>query len=131
MTTVLPEAVFQRSWAAYERRGRVRFPLTCPVRLSRSGLERFSEHWTEEVSCEGFSCLSEVPFSAGEVLDCELTVGSGERTDSWGDLVLRCKVEVLRSFRRAGEGGFTLACRLLDYKAGDAWVLKPSLERAI
>ncbi len=130
MTTTLSDAALERdvqeSGAFGERRARARFRLACPVRLSRGGLERFSSHWTEDVSCEGFSCFSEVGFSAGEVLDCELTVSDGRWSDSLGDLVLCCQVEVRRSIRRIGDGGFTLGCRLLDYTAEEHWNFGPA-----
>jgi hypothetical protein len=92
------------------------------VRLSPSGLELFTEHWTEEVSCDGFSCGSRVSFAAGEILDCELTVTPGYWTDALEQLVLRCQVEVMRSIRMGGDGGFTLACRLLKYTTGGPWM---------
>jgi hypothetical protein len=91
-----------------------RLRLTCALRLYRG--PDFPLHLTtEEVSCEGFTCISPLRFSEGETLECEWTIGSDVKTALMGALVLRCSVEVTRSSYRAIDGGYALACRLLDY----------------
>lgn len=112
-----------------ERRARARFRLTCPVRLSPVGLERFSEHWTEDVSCEGFSCVSRLNFAVGEILDCELTVTPGHWTSGLEDLVLRCQVEVMRTSRRGSDSGYAVACRVRNYTTTQ-WLPLPGFQSA-
>jgi hypothetical protein len=130
LTTTLPD-IRSVGRIEGERRARLRFRLACPVRLSRCGIRRFSDHWTEEVNCEGFSCRSEIGFAAGEILDCELTIGAGDWADSMADLVLKCQVEVMRCVRTTIEGNFSLACRVVDYTTGEPWNLAPAFDHSL
>jgi hypothetical protein len=74
---------------------------------------------TEDLSCEGFSCVSERPFSLYQVLDCELVIAA-EELNHPTVLVLRCRVQVVRVEPNGAEGTFGLACRLEDYMIHEA-----------
>jgi len=69
---------------------------------------------TEDLSSEGFYCISERPFSPHEWLECELTISSaqpGAPLDK--GLVLRCTAEVVRLLPAGPR--FGLACRFENY----------------
>lgn len=114
-----------------ERRARQRFRLACPVRLSRCGVPRFLALWTEEVNCEGFSCFSDIGFTVGEILNCELTISAGHWADSMADLVLSCQVEVMRCLHTTIDGNFSLACRVVDYTTGERWDLDRAFDHSL
>jgi len=100
---------------ALERRRRPRLTLAYPVRLFRVGSRSRIETKTENVSCEGFLCITESFFSPREKLDCELvlTTASGRTADE--AIILRCRAEVVRVERHNENFTFGVACRVSDY----------------
>jgi hypothetical protein len=105
---------------APDRRRRPRLRLAYPVRLRQPGEELRVETKTEDLSCEGFFCISEHVFAPHDTLECELVI----RGDDPGpvvveqNLVLRCRAEVVRVVPRGPSGTFGVACRFADYKIG-------------
>lgn len=102
-----------------DRRRRPRLRLTYPLRLHRPGDTSQIETKTEDISCEGFFCITDHMFSPREFLECELVIlGAELREPLERDMVLRCRAEVVRVVPRAGETVFGVACRLADYTIG-------------
>lgn len=100
---------------APDRRRRPRLMLTYPVRLFRVGYQSRVETKTENISCEGFFCVTESLFSPREKLECELMLTS--ETDRLVDeaIIIRCHAEVVRVERLDQDSTFGLACRIADY----------------
>ena len=118
------------SEAGPDRRKRSRLRLAYPVRLSRVGTECRIDTKTENLSCKGFFCLSGSVFSIGEILDCELRIPpSGADVLGAGDVILRCRAEVVRVEKQPDGSVSGLACHLLAYsvsaKEGVATALSP------
>jgi len=102
-----------------DRRRRPRLRLTYPLRLHRPGEASRIETRTEDISCEGFFCVTDRLFSLREFLECELVILSAElRQPLEPDMVLRCRAEVVRVVPRAGDTAFGVAFRLADYTIG-------------
>ncbi|MBZ5634654.1 MAG: PilZ domain-containing protein [Acidobacteriia bacterium] len=100
----------------HDRRSRARLTLAYPVRISRPGESRPIETRTEDLTCEGFYCLSSRPFSPHEWLECELVIpGDSFDCPSDKDLVLSCMAEVVRIVPQAVGEAFGVACRLGHY----------------
>ena len=97
-----------------DRRKRKRVPVHWPVEfLSEAGTRQIGAT-TENLSSEGFYCISRKPFKLGERLECEIalpaeTVGSSEAT-----VRIQCHVTVKRVERL--NRGFGLGCCIEDYK---------------
>jgi PilZ domain len=103
----------------WDRRARQRMKLPYSIVLYRLGEAAKIETTTEDISSEGFYCISEQPFSPNEKLECEVIIPSEDRGPSLEDsLVLRCRAEVIRVVADGLKPGFGLACRLQDYKVG-------------
>ena len=100
---------------APDRRRRPRLMLAYPVRLSRVGNGSLVETKTENISCEGFFCITESFFSPREKLDCELMLTSkgDQRMDE--AIILHCQAEVVRVVKHKDNSAFGLACRVADY----------------
>jgi hypothetical protein len=108
--------VFATPTDLFERRGAVRLDIAYPVSLSRPGEVSAVAAKTDNMSSQGFYCVSERPFSPHEQLNCELVIPSGApgRLPD-GDLVLRGVVEVVRVVAKGTEPGFGLACQMKSY----------------
>jgi hypothetical protein len=100
---------------APERRRRPRFRLFCPVRLFRLGSGSRIDTKTEDISCEGFFCVTGSLLSPKEQLECELVIPIDSR-NSDEVLILRCRAEVVRVERQKENLFFGVACRLADYR---------------
>jgi hypothetical protein len=98
--------------AAPERRHHPRLRLSYRLRLFRPGQSVGIETKTEDLSCDGFYCISDRPILRHERIECELLI-PGEPGDS--DLVLRCRAEVVRVTKEPLEPRFGVACRLEAY----------------
>jgi PilZ domain len=100
-----------------DRRRRPRVRLAYPVRLIQPGLDVRVETKTEDLSCEGFFCISERVFSPHETLECELVIPGGKPSQPAPerDMVLRCRAEVVRVEPQSRSGAFGVACRFADY----------------
>src|SRR5271165_1691075 len=99
-----------------DRRRRRRLRLAYPLRLYRSGEVSRTETKTEDISCEGFFCVTDRRFSPFETLECELLIPvleAGLPTEH--DIILRCQAEVVRVVQGVDEAAFGIACRLSDY----------------
>lgn len=95
-----------------ERRKRQRMALHWAVRLKRplSNDEVCAE--TQNLTTEGFYCLSPEPFKPGEVLECAIDLPSSVAL--MPGRKLQGRVTVLR-VRHVNGKGFGIACRLHDY----------------
>jgi hypothetical protein len=106
-----------------DRRRRRRLRLAYPLRLYRSGDASRTETTTEDISCEGFFCVTDRHFSPFETLECELLIPlqeAGLTTDH--DIILRCQAEVVRVVQRVDEAAYGIACRLSDYTIGSEMI---------
>lgn len=95
-----------------ERRGKIRFPLECPVTLAaETGGGEISGR-TVNISSSGFQAVVDRPIPPGEVVVCTLTLGAPAPGRILPDLL--CKAVVVRSEEKP-DGSFGLACRIQDY----------------
>jgi len=97
-----------------ERRRRPRLRLAYSLRLYRFGEAFPIDTTTEDISCEGFFCFIDYPFSVGESLECELVI-SGPTMRADQDMVLRCRADVVRVVPQADHTFFGVGCQLSDY----------------
>lgn len=98
--------------AGPERRRHPRLRLSYFLRLFRPGQTVGIETKTEDLSCDGFYCISDRPLLCHERIECELLI-PGEPGES--ELVLRCRAEVVRVTKDPLEPRFGVACRLEAY----------------
>ena len=98
-----------------ERRSRVRTKVRWPVVLRFRHSEEM-ESVTENLSSQGFYCLSQTPIASGEVLLCWLTVPTHDPTGGKDAVVLECSVRVVRSEAAPTGGGYGVACCIEDYR---------------
>jgi hypothetical protein len=100
-----------------DRRNRRRLKLPYLIVLQRLGEATKVHTTTENISSEGFYCVSEQPFSPNEEVDCEVVIpdqGSA-RVELEHSIILHCKAEVVRVIADGLKPGYGLACRLRDY----------------
>lgn len=72
---------------------------------------------TEDLSCEGFFCISERMFPLRQTLQCEIViVGDKPGQPVEQEMILRCRAEVVRVAPRGLGAKFGVACRFMDYK---------------
>lgn len=122
---LLPKVV---TGLAPDRRRRPRLRLAYPIRLRQPGKEARVEATTEDLSCEGFFCISEQEFSPRQTLECELVISTdkpGEATDL--DMVLRFQAEVVRVVPQGSGHAFGVACRFADYTIARQFVARDAL----
>jgi hypothetical protein len=98
--------------AGPERRRHPRLRLSYLLRLFRPGQPVAIEIKTEDLSCDGFYCISDRPVLLHERIECELLI-PGEPRES--DLVLCCRAEVVRVTEDPLELRFGVACRFEAY----------------
>jgi len=100
-------------WSAPERRDRSRFKLVYPVRLFQAG-RWVGESRTEDINCEGFSCILPDQFIPGDMLACEidLTLANGIA----GSLKLRGHATVIRVTGQEHGVGVEVVWRMLSYR---------------
>ena len=104
---------------AVDRRRRPRLRLNYPLRLYRPGQAIRIDTRTENISCEGFFCITGCAFAPGEMLECELVIPNDELGQPpERDMILRCRAEVVRVVAIEGKTAFGVACRLADYTIG-------------
>ena len=102
-----------------DRRRRPRLRLSYPLRLFRPGDDAPIHTTTEDVSCEGFYCITQFKSSPLDILECELEIPSKDSGLSTGDrIILHCQVRVVRVVPRTADSTFGLACQLADYTIG-------------
>ncbi len=99
-----------------DRRRHPRLRLSYFLRLFRPGYSEGIETKTEDLSCDGFYCISDRPVLPDEVIECELRIPGEQASDSTGaDLVLRGRAQVVRVVPDELEPRFGVACRLEGY----------------
>ena len=96
-----------------DRRKRKRVPVHWPVHFLGQAGTRQAEATTENLSSEGFYCISRKAFKLGERLECEIAfpaepIGSPEAT-----VRIQCHVTVKRVERLNRD--FGLGCHIEDY----------------
>ena len=96
-----------------ERRKRKRVALHWPVRLFRDPTAPFIESTTENLTSNGFYCVSKQPFQLGERLECIIAIPAGSFGYAESPIRLQCRVRVTR-IEDQGEH-FGLGCYIEDY----------------
>jgi hypothetical protein len=101
-----------------ERRTRSRTLVHWPV-LFRYRQSEALETITENLSSQGFYCLSRIPIPLGEAMLCWLTVPTHDPSAKSGTILLECNVRVVRSDAADVEGSYGIACRIDDFRLTD------------
>lgn len=98
-----------------ERRSSGRVSVHWPVFLypNKSG-EDAVQTITENLSSQGFYCLSRKPFSVGELLLCTLQIPMNDF--GAGASHLECQVRVVRVEKDAPADQYGIGCRIEDYR---------------
>src|SRR5580765_2002303 len=99
--------------AAQERRKRKRVALHWPVRLFRDLTAPSVESTTENLTSNGFYCVSTEPFRLGERLECIIAIPAGSFGYAESPIRLQCRVRVARVEDQVE--GFGLGCHIEDY----------------
>jgi len=107
-----------------ERRRRVRADVHWAVRLVRHSTRKRIEidSVTDNLSSEGFYCVCDEAFVAGEFLECTIFVPTHARNAHREGLGLGCLVQVVRVESLAAGGRCGLGCHIEDYR-----VISPEL----
>lgn len=117
------------------RRASERCKLSYPVRLHSPGEPQWVPATTSDVSSEGFYCTSASPFRPHAQLDCEIVIpteGAASTPASrapashaagthsaHSQLVLRCRVKVVRLVTKGLDPGYGMACRIEHYNVDE------------
>src|SRR5258708_13413678 len=96
-----------------ERRKRTRIALHGPVGVFREPDTPSVESTTENLTSNGFYCVSREPFQLGERLECIIAIPAGSFGYAESPIRLQCRVRVTR-IEDQGER-FGLACYIEDY----------------
>ena len=96
-----------------ERRKRKRIALHWPVRLFREAVTSSITSTTENLTSNGFYCVSQEPFKTGERLECIIAIPAGSFGYSNSPVSLQCRVRVMRVEDQ--REGFGLGCYIEDY----------------
>lgn len=99
--------------ALEERRKRKRIALRWPVRLFRDPAAPSIDTTTENLTSNGFYCISKEPFQMGERLECIIAIPSGSFGYNESLIRLQCRVRVARVEEK--RDGFGLGCYIEDY----------------
>jgi hypothetical protein len=99
--------------APEERRKRKRIALRWPVRLFRQPSTPSVESTTENLTSNGFYCVSREAFHLGERLECIIAIPAGSFGYSASPIRLQCRVRVTRVEDQ--RDGFGLGCYIEDY----------------
>lgn len=99
--------------ALEERRKRKRIALHWPVRLFRDQAAPSVESTTENLTSNGFYCISKERFGLGERLECIIAIPAGSFGYNESPIRLQCRVRVARV--EGQEDGFGLGCYIEDY----------------
>jgi hypothetical protein len=97
-----------------ERRKRKRIALHWPVFLSRDRDAPPVESVTENLTSNGFYCISKDPFQLGERLECTIAIPAGAFGYSESPIHLQCRVKVMRVENQSEN--FGLGCYIEDYE---------------
>jgi len=99
--------------ALEERRKRKRIALRWPIRLFRDLAAASVESTTENLTSNGFYCISKEPFQMGERLECIIAIPAGSFGYNESPVRLQCRVRVARVEDQ--HDGFGLGCYIEDY----------------
>jgi len=98
-----------------ERRRRGRSRVHWPILLFRNQIgEDTVQTITQNLSSQGFYCLSRKPFTVGELLLCKLQIPTND--PGGGESYLECRVQVVRVEENVVNGQYGIACKTLDYR---------------
>jgi hypothetical protein len=97
-----------------ERRKFKRLPLHLPVRLSRPKASPI-HCTTENISSEGFYCVSPDPVVPGERLDVEIALPAHSPGRYESRVRLKCQAVVVRVHSTWLGSGFGIGCRIENY----------------
>jgi len=100
--------------ASRERRKRKRIALHWPVRLYRTSGSPSVDSATENLTSNGFYCVSTEPFQVGERLQCVIAIPAGAFGYSDSRVRLQCRVRVTRVENQ--RDSFGLGCCIEDYE---------------
>ena len=100
--------------AIQERRKRKRIALHWPVYLYRDHDAQTAESTTENLTSNGFYCVSKEPFQLGEQLKCVIAIPAGAFGYSEAPIRLQCRVKVMRVENQSEN--FGLGCYIEDYE---------------
>jgi hypothetical protein len=99
-----------------ERRGRRRLGVRWRVSLWGGPLTETIETVTENLSSQGFYCLSKTPFVPGERLACRLHIPGHASEQNGSEAELECRVLVVRLDPANRDGCFGMGCRIEEYR---------------
>jgi hypothetical protein len=100
--------------ATRERRKRTRIALRWPVYLYREQGGPSIESLTENLTSNGFYCVSKELFQLGEQLECVIAIPAGAFGYSADPIRLQCRVKVMRIENQIDR--FGLGCAIEDYE---------------
>jgi len=100
-----------------ERRKRERLHLRLPVLFLREKADAPLQTETQDISNNGFYCITTHPFAPGEKLRCLIGVPARSSTqrELKDRLYLEAEVDVVRIVVNNGSG-FGVGCRISDYR---------------
>ncbi len=113
------------------RRASARCKLSYPVRLHIPGEGQWVPATTSDVSSDGFYCTSASPFRPHAELDCEIVIPTDGVSSTpplstahptrvaQSQLVLRCRVQVVRLVTKGLDPGYGMACRIEHYNVDE------------
>ena len=96
-----------------ERRKRKRIPLHWPIRLFRQSSAPSVECTTENLTSNGFYCVSSEPFQLGEWVECIIAIPADSFGYSSAPVCLQCRSRVMRVENQSD--GFGLGCYIESY----------------
>jgi hypothetical protein len=96
-----------------ERRKRKRIPLHWPIRLFRQSSTPSVESTTENLTSNGFYCVSSEPFQLGEWVECIIAIPADSLGYSNAPVCLQCRSRVMRVENQTA--GFGLGCYIESY----------------
>jgi hypothetical protein len=111
--------------ATHERRKRTRIALHWPVYLYRDPGYPSVESMTENLTSNGFYCVTKEPFQPGEHLECLIAIPEGAFSYAAAPIRLQCRVKVVRV--ESQTGSFGLGCAIEDYEL----LTQPETQRAM
>jgi hypothetical protein len=97
-----------------DRRKRKRVPVHWPVQFLGQARTRRTKATTENLSSEGFYCISRKAFKLGERVECEIVFPAGTVGSQEAPLRIQCHVTIKRV--ELLSRGFGLGCHIEDYK---------------
>jgi hypothetical protein len=89
-------------------------PVGHRLRLYRPGEVAWVEAKVQNISSEGLYCISEQPFLPEQILDCELLIPGIAHPADIDDLIVDCRLRVVRTVSNGNEG-YGAGCRIEEY----------------